>query len=240
MKKQTPAAVAKSIPDEIREILGPPPILNSESTEIYYATIACFAKDVEPEDTITWFWIKDLADYRVEIARSRRLKQAMLQNAFSQLIDEAISNWRTDLANRSKSLREKADASYVQFAKTTSDESARRETKAAIMEELDKDLARANQNCEEQIKTLRNKSINDLDLASGFYRWLSQNDKLDAHLEVTQKHFMTTLREIERRRFFGTSLRENFKEVIEGEVVNREDAPAVGAVSKALRVRERA
>src|SRR4051794_20554113 len=73
------SAEKNKLPAEIVKILGPPPILVSEDEDLYYATLARFAKEFRPNDMTDWFLVKDLADLRVEIARCRRIKKAVLE-----------------------------------------------------------------------------------------------------------------------------------------------------------------
>ena len=46
---RSPIARAESIPDEIREILGPPPLLSTEDAKLYEAMMAYFAQSIRPQ-----------------------------------------------------------------------------------------------------------------------------------------------------------------------------------------------
>ena len=84
MKSQTSGYLANltaSLPQEMVELLGPPPLLSSEDVEIYYAVFASFVNDINPNDMLSWMWIKDLADYRLEILRYRRMKVELMQSS---------------------------------------------------------------------------------------------------------------------------------------------------------------
>lgn len=106
---QRPSRLAKQLPSEVREILGPPPILSTEDSTIYYATLAWFAKDLQPADLITWLLVKDLADHRIEIARYRRFKTTMLARIYHARCETLISDEDRKLADQVKELRKQAD-----------------------------------------------------------------------------------------------------------------------------------
>ena len=72
-------AIKEDIPATIREILGPPALLPGEDAATYEATLAHFAREVAPRDLIAWMLIKDLADHRLEIARYRRIRAALVR-----------------------------------------------------------------------------------------------------------------------------------------------------------------
>src|SRR4051794_8383556 len=115
---QRPARLAKQVPPEVREILGPPPILSSEDSTIYYATLAWFAKDLQPEDLISWLLVKDLADYRVEIARYRRFKAALVRKDFDSNYENLIKDAGRKLADQLKELRKQADQERLKIRST--------------------------------------------------------------------------------------------------------------------------
>jgi hypothetical protein len=80
-KHAAPIAQASPIPDEIREFLGRPPLLPCDDARLYYAMLATLADSIRPTDLIAWLLIKDLVDHRVEIARYRRFKAAVVLRA---------------------------------------------------------------------------------------------------------------------------------------------------------------
>jgi hypothetical protein len=96
MPKKVPA-LSRTIPPEILEILGPPPLLSTEDKDLYYATLARFAKDLAPSDLVTWLLIKDLADYRVEIQRCRRGKLANARQGYSIHVESRLANTKLQL-----------------------------------------------------------------------------------------------------------------------------------------------
>src|SRR5947209_996874 len=73
-----------SIPADVLEMLGPPPLLSSEDERLYFAIVAQMARPIPSPDIVTWMLIKDLADHRFEIARYRRLKARLIHWAADQ------------------------------------------------------------------------------------------------------------------------------------------------------------
>lgn len=69
---------------------------NSRLGQLYYATLERFA-NIAPTDIVTWLLIKDLVDYRVEIARYRRLKAAIVELAHHRRINAVIEYQRSKL-----------------------------------------------------------------------------------------------------------------------------------------------
>ena len=82
-------AADHDVPATIRAILGPPALLSSEDAAIYEATLAHFAREVAPRDLIAWMLIKDLADHRLEIARYRRLRAALVRHSVDHPTQDA-------------------------------------------------------------------------------------------------------------------------------------------------------
>ena len=80
----SPVTPMNSIPADIQEMLGPPPLLSTEDEKLYFAFVAKLAQPIPSPDIITWMLIKDLADHRFEIARYRRLKSRLIQRAAEQ------------------------------------------------------------------------------------------------------------------------------------------------------------
>jgi hypothetical protein len=67
-----------TVPDEIKELWGRPPILPSEESGIYCRLAAELATAIQPSDIIEWFWVKDLLDHSWDIRRLRRLKAVVI------------------------------------------------------------------------------------------------------------------------------------------------------------------
>jgi hypothetical protein len=95
-KNAAPTALASPIPPEVQELLGPPPLLSNEDARLYYAMLASLAQFMRPTNMITWLLVKDLVDHRVEIARYRRFKTAIVQGAG----DHGASSTEANLVER--------------------------------------------------------------------------------------------------------------------------------------------
>jgi hypothetical protein len=76
MSKQ---AVAKSIPGEFKELFGPPALHKAEDEKIYNAILCAYVKDFGPLDTISRFFLLDLAHYTYEIQWFRRLLNNLIR-----------------------------------------------------------------------------------------------------------------------------------------------------------------
>src|SRR3954468_8598909 len=100
--------LALSVPPDIKEILGPPPILSSEDAAIYDAMLSWFAHDIAPADVIAWMLVKDLVDLRIELARYRRLKTGIMQNAYEKHIEHEIDKARLEAGAECERLPEVA------------------------------------------------------------------------------------------------------------------------------------
>jgi len=221
MKNQT-LAVAKYIPQEIVDILGQPPILSTEDKDLYYATVARFAKDVAPKDIITWLMIKDLVDYRIEIARCRRFKLAIVRQAHADRIRQATQDRKKTLEYQLKNLRGSADAEHKKTASLTPYDASRIEKRNAEVEAwLEENAAAARDECEQTIKAWEAHLPNEEDFAIVFPNWIVNHDHLEKILLNAEEKFFGTLRQIERHIFgFGKALREELR-IIEGEVLQQ-------------------
>ena len=87
-----PTAVVSPIPSEIQELLGPPPLLPNEDIKLYYALLDSLAQTILPTDVIAWLLIRDLADHRIEIARYRRFKAALIKAPYDKKAEEELSD----------------------------------------------------------------------------------------------------------------------------------------------------
>jgi hypothetical protein len=63
-----------SVPEEIKELWGSPPLLLSEDVETYYRVAAHLARTIKPNDIIEWFWVRDILDLTWDVHRLRRIK----------------------------------------------------------------------------------------------------------------------------------------------------------------------
>jgi|GEM_PF-4285390 len=220
MKKQTPALV-KAVPTEVLDILGAPPILSSEDENSYYATLALFAKEIAPSDMITWLMIKDLIDIRLEIARYRRFKPALIKQAYDRHKQAVIDNRRSELHTEIKTLRAAANLKLQKAdAIAPYDASQIEARKAEVEAEFEKTVAAKRAEHERAMNAYQETIPQDSDFASTFPLFFLTIEKL----EKAEQKFFAILREIERHVFgFGKALREELK-IIEGEVLEKIEA----------------
>jgi hypothetical protein len=91
------AVAAFSLPSEIRELLGPAPLLSWEGPERYERVLAAMAQAVGPRDWIEWVWTKDLVDLGWEAARARRAQAAAVGLAYEKALAHLMGNHRRNL-----------------------------------------------------------------------------------------------------------------------------------------------
>jgi hypothetical protein len=203
MKKTLPSV--NTIPPEILEILGPPPILSSENERVYYATLAYFANLIGPTDIITWFITKDLVDSRVEIARHKRFK--------ASLIDLAKPASGTD------PLRElMAQISGNAF----------RPVELVWEGGIQKRVEEAPKIAPPKVKTERASENNTpVDPASIASQWIPEYQKLDLLECTAERRFAAALHELNYyRNGLGRELQEALQTTIDGEFT--ESSPSGG------------
>jgi hypothetical protein len=80
------------IPNDILELLGPPPLIATEEPSRFQALVTRFAVEFDPKTTTEWFLVNDLVNVNWEILRYRRAKTVLVQlacpAAASDLIDD--------------------------------------------------------------------------------------------------------------------------------------------------------
>jgi hypothetical protein len=91
------AVAAFSMPEHIRELLGPAPLLRWESPERYERVLASMAQAVDPKDWIEWVWTKDLVDLGWEAARARRAQAAAVGLAYKKALAHLMGGHRDSL-----------------------------------------------------------------------------------------------------------------------------------------------
>src|SRR5215831_9151277 len=111
-----PTAVASPIPPEIQELLGPPPLLPNEDTKLYYALLGSLAQTIRPTDVIAWLLIGDLADRRIEIARYRRFKAALIKARYDEKVKEQLSDRLRTIQYVCAELKKNAEKEKAVFA----------------------------------------------------------------------------------------------------------------------------
>ena len=86
-----------SLPEYIRELLGPAPLLRWESPERYERVLAFMAQAVDPKDWIEWVWTKDLVDLGWEAARARRAQAIAVGLAYDKALAHLMGAPRDSL-----------------------------------------------------------------------------------------------------------------------------------------------
>ena len=76
-----PLANPTLIPDEIMSLFGRPPVVVTESKDVYLRQLECIAAAIGPEDIIEWIMVKAIADLSWEIARYERAKAGIIDSA---------------------------------------------------------------------------------------------------------------------------------------------------------------
>src|SRR5436309_15765666 len=107
---QRAAKAAAALTPEIVEIFGAPPLLSTEDAGAYDDMLAKLANAVQPDDIIACLLIKDIADKRTEIARYRRQKAALVEDATQHQRETKMDWLRTQLAAERYSFAHQLDA----------------------------------------------------------------------------------------------------------------------------------
>jgi hypothetical protein len=190
MRILTPENAINSLPPEILDVLGPPPLLSTEDEATYYTVFAYFVDAINPKDILVWMRIKDLADYHWEIRRLRRIKVDIVQNAQEKTL-----------------LKTELDI-------TSSDELCGKSRGPSYIERL-----RAAQ-CTEHPRVLKALREGYRAAAYSLDSWIADVEKVDRLLEDAEKRYDNTLREIEcHLGGFGETIRQRRAKILDGEVV---------------------
>jgi hypothetical protein len=84
---------------EIKELCGPPPVLSTESAEIYYKMMLRFIGCFLPGDFMEQMFIKDLTDSTWEMNRYIRHKPMQMERKFNQLLEYRAQRTRAAAQN---------------------------------------------------------------------------------------------------------------------------------------------
>jgi hypothetical protein len=99
------AEAAFSIPEPIRELLGPALLLKWESPERYERVLASMAQAVDPKDWIEWVWTKDLVDLGWEAARARQAQATAVGLAYKNALAHLMGGHRNCLIGAQHQVR---------------------------------------------------------------------------------------------------------------------------------------
>src|SRR5262245_26924269 len=225
MRKKSAVATPDAIPPEVLELVGSPPILPTEDESLYYTMMALFADSIRPDDLITWMLVKDLADHRLEIARYRRIKAAIVAAPSRKKLEEQRSYWRDYAKDRARNLTAEAARQKELLAKEKKPTEEIDKLKADIESKLASDIAEAEATGQAQVRAWKNVAINEADYVDTFSAWIENVERIDTLLQTAEARFGATLEEIDRHiRGLGQLLREQLDKVIEGEFSEFQEA----------------
>jgi hypothetical protein len=232
MKRKALRALIDTIPSDVLELLGQPPVLPTEDANLYYAILAHFARSIRPgEDLITWMLIKDLADHRVEIARFRRIKADLVAAARRREIRSEISKWKSSAVNKVRSLKEGANGQIQCLTNSRRPPEEIAILKSQIEEKLASDIAACETKTQTQVEIWGSLGTSESDYVDSFKSWIGDVARIDALLEVAEQRCSATLEEIDRHlNGLGRFLREDLDKIIEGSLAEQE--PADGELSE--------
>ena len=86
---------------ELGELLGPPPLLPSESLVDYEDLKARLRAKIAPQDVLEEIWLRDILDLQWEVLRMRRLKSRLLGNS-SPIGLESLLHRRVNYLDKDK------------------------------------------------------------------------------------------------------------------------------------------
>jgi hypothetical protein len=71
-------AAGTIIPPDIRDLLGPPPLLRGEAPQSYWRIFERLALERVPRDYMEWLYLKEIVDALWEERRCRRMRDALI------------------------------------------------------------------------------------------------------------------------------------------------------------------
>src|SRR3954454_264216 len=80
----------RNIPDYIRKLFSPPPILHYECADDYSELFSAIAVALEPSDMVDWVWVKDFTVLSWEVARLRRYRILLISTAERQPVKDIL------------------------------------------------------------------------------------------------------------------------------------------------------
>jgi hypothetical protein len=210
-------------------MFGDAPILSTEYATRYWAMIAAFAERIDPQDFITWCYVKDFVDYQFEIWRYRMMKVEAVDNAYQAVKDKRILDFRTELANARTRITTAEGAKATAVIKARRLQGEEHNKCVAEMErKIEVDVKEREKSLQESINYWREYEPNESDLASQLHVWIGQHNSLDLRISVAEEKRARVLEDLERHLFgFGKALRERLHQVIEGEVAEVARPPEI-------------
>jgi hypothetical protein len=221
MNETTKIALVDTIPPDIMELFGPPPLLDAEEAKVYYGMLTSFARSIRPADLITWMLIKDLADHRVEIARYRRMKVAFVRAAHETKVGSDMEDRIVTTISLVEKLVEMKEERLPISAERTEEY---KELHDRLIDHFDECIYELRL----MPKLAKGVTMTEADVAALFSNWVKDLERIDTLLQAAEKRFSRTLAEIDHhQRGLGRYCREELNNIIDGEIV---EAPTAGAV----------
>jgi hypothetical protein len=203
------------IPDHIREIWGPPPLLRHEDPETYEKLARQISHDAAPTDVIDWLAVKDILDLTWDIRRLRRFKAMLIEiEREDKLADET-----QDAEEAEDPEEEEADEDQYADQTEVADETEDAGEAQDADETEDADEAQdANQGQDEtqRVDELRSYYETEQGETRLFLENLDYWERIDNLVAAAEMRRAVVLREIERRRAgFADRLRKASNDIIE-------------------------
>jgi flagellar biosynthesis GTPase FlhF len=198
MSNRLTAKLAKQVPNEIRELLGDPPLVLGESDVAYWGMIASFAKFIPPDDFIAWTLIKDLADDRVEIQRYRKYKAELVTEPRRREIRNEIDGWRKKITEEPALLRQTAAKRKEELAKSGKTPTEIKKLSTKIDQQVEVECQAAEARARGKVEAWIRTETGDSDVAVLYKQWLQPVELIDPHLLAAEKKSKETRLELER------------------------------------------
>jgi hypothetical protein len=90
MTKKSSAIRSMKMPNDLRDALGPPPLLKHEEADAYESLIAGVAASIDPSDDVEWLLVKDIVDYSWQIRRYRQFAAGLMNSGIRSEFDNDL------------------------------------------------------------------------------------------------------------------------------------------------------
>ena len=212
---QDTSADAPTMPAEIRELLGPAPVLTTEDAKRYERILRNFAQCVRPRDFIEWMWVLDLTDHRWEIERLRRFKHQLVEEAHKANVERTNAvteaSFVAEVWGLCATARSVLSGLPLEPALKTERE-----------QKLNADIEDLTTKTEKQLAKL-NRAPTSADFARVADEWILPYERVEKLLRSAENAFNGVLEQIDHHREgLGLRLRKVCDEIIDGEF---EEAP---------------
>jgi hypothetical protein len=195
---------------ELKELLGPPPVLSTESTEAFYRIMEEFLECFQPGDFMERALVKDLTCHTWDIVRLNRHKTLVMERKYRQRLKYQAQRTRI-MAQRKEAIAGNLGAGAVKPAN-----------------ELERvlDLEDLVEGSVENIDQILNRPAEELDHAHALERAIEYFERLDKLLNAAIARRNDVLDQLERYRDgLGQHLRRVSDQIIDGECKPAEVEP---------------